>query len=193
MFLISNSYELASLPLGDYYLLEKEPLSRNRAEKIEYLILDNEKTPILIADCTIPARELYSIVLATVNVFRPVAQIARLNDDTFAVHVSDHVGTIEKTDGWHYRDKNNYVRLGMTSKINDPPHHLLNILNFLVTLEPLDEGRATKYRFWQCGTDEPIAIFYADINNLEITASDSVLTPYICFFLVLINQLTVNK
>lgn len=46
------------------------------------------------------------------------------------------------------------------------------------------------YRFWQRGIDEPFAIFYADLNNLEIKAFESVLTPYICILLVLVNKLS---
>jgi len=160
------------------------------AENGNCLIFNIKKEPVLIAECSVLAGNLHSIVLATVDVFRPVAKIARLDGDSFAVHIGERVGTIEKTDGWHFRDNTGYVSLGMTRKLQQPPHPLLNFLSVVTTLEPINEGQATMYRFWQRGIDEPFAIFYADLNNLEIKAFESVLTPYICILLVLVNKLS---
>lgn len=190
MFPITDAYELPSLPLGDYYLLENEAPSANRKEPVKYLILNSDKIPILAADCTVQAGVLHSIVLTAVDVSRPVAEIARLNNDTYAVHVGDYIGTIEKTDGWHFRDNTGYVSLGMTRKNQKPPHPLLNFFSMAISLEPIDDGQATLYRFWQRGTDESFATFYADLNNLEIKAIESIFSPYICIFLVLTNQLS---
>lgn len=172
MIVILDLYEIPILPLGDYYLVEKKSSSTKRTEIIQYLILGDAKKPVLAADCAVLGGELYSINLATADVYTPVATIAILSADTYAVDFGTRVGTIEKTDGWHFRDNNGYVSLGITRKKQEPPHPLLNVLSIAVSLHPIEEGQATMYHFWQRGTDKSIATYYADLNNLEINAID---------------------
>lgn len=68
-------------------------MAQNENHSIFYI----KKEPVLIAECSVLSGNLHSIVLATVDVFRPVARIARLDGDSFAVHIGERVGTIEKT------------------------------------------------------------------------------------------------
>lgn len=190
---IASSYGLPNLAPGDYYFVEKEGPSLKRTDSAQYLILDNDKAPLLTAERSFLAGKLHSVVLATADVYRPVANISILGEDTYTVDIGGPVGTIEKTHGWQYRDLNSCVQFGIVRVAQELPSFINHLATFIVSQHPADEGIASIFRFWQRGSDEYFASYYADLNNLEIKTVESALTPYICIFLVLVNQLSVDN
>lgn len=181
------------MPAGDYYLRKKECPSPKRTGAVKYLILDDEENPLLEAEGAFSAGGLHSVVLTTADVYRPVARLDKLGDDTFAVDISGPVGAIEKTNGWHYRDREGRVQLGLTKEAHKPPSVLAHLLSIAVSDHPAFDDPVAIYRFWQCGEEGHFASYFGDLDTLEISEAESILTPYLCIFLVLATLLTADN
>lgn len=132
------------------------------------------------------------MILSVAEVYRPVAQLTILGENTYIVDINGPVGSIEKTHGWQFRDNAGYVKLGIIRVAQEPPSIIMHLASLVVSEQPASEGPATIYRFWKRGSENYFATYFDDLNNLEIKNVESELTAYICIFLVLLTKLSLT-